>query len=126
MRTSLSCECGRAADRPRGRGPLDCAGERTRDRLGPRFATAVVGRGTIGRGPVAVSAWLVATLLATRTRREVVERFLASLNIQVTKCTKKTGGTKGTEGQSDIAICNLPRVLHSLRGLRGFVVNIRI
>ena len=60
MRTSLSCECGRAG----GRGPVDCSGERTRDRLGPRFATAAVGRGTIGRGPVAVSAWLVATLLA--------------------------------------------------------------
>src|SRR5204862_7923916 len=78
MRTALSGECGRAAGgRPgrRGaRGPVDCSGGRTRDRLGPRSVTAVGGRDTIGREPVAASAGLVATLLALRTRREVVER----------------------------------------------------
>jgi len=69
MRTSLSCECGRAERC--GRGPVGCSGGRTRRRLGPRSVAAVEGLGTIGRGPVAVSAWLVATLLATRTRRAI-------------------------------------------------------
>src|SRR6476619_6278494 len=94
MRTSLSCECGRAAGgrpgRRGGRGHVDCSGGRTRDRLGPRSVTAVGGRDTIGRGPVAASAWLVATLLALRTRREVVERVLVSLNIQDSEAQRPT------------------------------------
>jgi hypothetical protein len=45
-------------------------------------------RDAIGRGPAAASAWLVATLLTTRTRREVVERFFVFLNIQDAKDAK--------------------------------------
>ena len=57
MRVSLSCECERGGGLVRRTGgSVDCSGEWTRGRLGPRSVTAVMGRGTIGRGPVAVSA----------------------------------------------------------------------
>src|SRR5437870_13859527 len=79
---ALSCECERPA-RPRGRGSsVGCSGEATRDRLGPCLVAAVCGRGTIGRGPVVVPAWLLAALVVPQARREVVESIGGVLNIQ--------------------------------------------
>src|SRR5262249_39439492 len=59
MRGSLSCECERVercVERLCFDGSVDCSGEWTRERPGPRFVAAVAGRATIGRGPLAVSA----------------------------------------------------------------------
>src|SRR5438045_1013668 len=52
MACTLPCGCERGG--AEAASSVGCSGEATRDRPGPRFATAVWGRGAIGRGPVVV------------------------------------------------------------------------
>jgi hypothetical protein len=55
---------------------------RTRRRPGPGFVTVGRDPDPDSRRPSVASAWLLMTLLATRTRRGEVERFEPGLNIQ--------------------------------------------